>query len=98
MANRSDVPALTANGGRHAGNASALGLGADLVPVAGSPALGLGRDVPGHVPDSRIGAGVHADAGPSGLGDDIDLENWPRPARTTFTPEWPRRWTAPALQ
>jgi hypothetical protein len=28
----------------------------------------------------------------------VALATLPIPARTTFTPEWPRRWTAPALQ
>lgn len=86
---------LTGGGGVFAGTATAdMDLNADFSLQGTSPAVGIGRSLPGGLPDSRVGAGVNDDAGAFPLGE-TPGPDWPRSKNVTFSDGTPPRWTNP---
>lgn len=86
---------LTGGGGVFAGTATAdMDLNADFSLQGSSLAVGIGRSLPGGLPDSRVGAGVNDDAGAFPLGE-TPGPDWPRSKNVTFSDSTPPRWTNP---
>ncbi len=80
---------LTGTNGQYAGTAKADALlNDDYSLAAGSDAIGLGRSLPGGLPDSR---GDNTDAGIFPFGETVPA-NWPVPATATFFDEVPFGW------